>query len=326
MKGKLFLLVLVFSMLTGLVSADDFPFTLNEKFSYRIDVLYVDFETVQTERGDHMLTASDQKVKSLGSHNFMYYKAGTYKDAAGAEKPCYFFAFYYDVGRPTPVKQIEGILVIDENGEFIFLRYKETEIAGSWKFTERVEKKGKKIEASYIDESRSKPIVGQAITKADDVYYLDENFIFGFSIYLKMNNPFEKEKFSIKAIIPNTYITQKGLVISNSHDPYSLLAQAHELDKDYVFTKEDALTTSDRNTVYVSLELFDVEFKRKGSEIFVIEGESRGTRRFVSSKYGISLFVDKDGNLIRMNTEKRLFTLMEQRIQPKENIHPKSQK
>ena len=326
MKVKLFLVVLVFSMLTGLVSADDFPFTLNEKFSYRIDVLNIKFETVRTVAGDHMLTASDQRVKSLGSHNFMYYKTGTYKDAAGAEKPCYFFAFYYDVGRPTTVNKIEGILVVNENGEFIFLRYKETEIAGSWKFTERVEKKGDKIEASYIDESRKKPIVGQAIMKADDVYYLDENFMFGFSIYLKMNNPFEKERFSIKAIVPNTYITQNGLVISNIHDPYTLLAQAHGLDKDYVFTKENALTTSDRNTVYVSLELFEIEFERKGSEEFVVEGESRATRRFVSSKYGISLYVDKDGNLIRMTTEKRLFTLIEQRIQRKENIHPKSQK
>ena len=317
MKGKLLLVVLVFFLFTGLISAADFPFTLNEKFSYRIDVLSVEFETVQTVHGDYMLTASDQKVKSLGSHNFMYYKSGTYKDASGTEKPCYYFAFYYEVGRPVAVKQVEGILVVDENGEFIFLKYKEIEIAGSWKFTERVEKKGKKIEATYSDESKSKPIVSQAITKADNVYYLDENFIFGFAIYLKMNNPFEKEKFSIKGIVPNTYITQKGLVISNVNDPSSLIAQANELDKDCLFTKEDALTPDDKDTVYVSLELFELSFERKGSEEFVIEEESRGARRFVSSKFGISLFIDKDGNLLRMATEKRLFNLVEQRVQPK---------
>jgi len=294
------------------IDSAGFPFEMNFKYSYSVESVEVDFKTTRTEYGDYMLTASQQKFSVIGSHNFMYYKKAQYRNASGEMKDCFYFIFYYQLGRPQPEMKANGILVIEKNGTFVFSKQVESDMGEKSKFTTRMERKGDEIIVSYINETKKKPETSTFTVKsAEDDVFLDENFIYTFAVFLKLKNPYDKELFTWRAFVPGTYITQKNMIISSPLSWISQVMKAHSLYNQPLFIKEDALGMHGESSSTITTEFFDLKFVRKGNDSFNVAGKNISTRMFVCTELGITINVDEEGNLIRLTIPGKRFTLIE---------------
>ncbi|MDD3627447.1 MAG: hypothetical protein PHV06_09020 [bacterium] len=314
--------IIIFGLL---IFAENFPFELNYKYSYAIESIDIDFKTTQTEYGDYMLTASNQKFTAIGNHNFMYYKKAQYKNADGELKDCYYFIFYYELGRPTPEMKADGILVIEENGSFVYMKQVEQDMAEKSKFTTRGEKQGKSILISYLDETQKSPKEGSVkIDASEKDIFLDENFIYTFAVYLKLNNPWDLEEFNWRAFVPCTYVTSKDMIISSQHSPTSQVLKAHSLYTQPLFIKEGELAMDGENFSVYTTDFFEMKFVQKGKDSFKVAEKNINTKIFICSEYGISLHVDEEGDLIRLTIPGKRYTLVEKgRTKSEDRSFPK---
>ncbi|MDD3627446.1 MAG: hypothetical protein PHV06_09015 [bacterium] len=315
---KKFLICMVLATVIFSTCTQAFPYKMNEKHSYVITELFKlegDDSDIEYEAWDEQENAGEEDMKYIpedmgyfktGILNFMHYKEGTYKEN-GQDKKCYFFIFYFDYGGEDPQFKTEGILVINEAGRPVFIKFLQQSQDGGYNLSYRGERKDGKFISQYTRESKEVPLNETFETKIDDQYYIDEVLLFTFDIYSHFNNPYKNDSFIIKAFIPFTFVIPAK---EGSKDVAKLekFVDSFSFYPEVFFTKEKLVSEEKVMNQFISPELSEIKFVKQGNQKIRAGKKTYQTAKFEAENLGFIIYIDSTGKLIRFETKKRTCT------------------